>query len=138
MTKRKGRKLNPGQVVIPVGHPNPPESHEVEVAWILARYFSCEIVFLVPVDDYKRKTADFRMNSLDWEIKSPQGNAKSTVHHQLVRAAKQSKYIVFDGRRTSLSDEILQSRIRAEMKEIRSIRRILFITKSSEVLEIAK
>jgi hypothetical protein len=54
------------------------------------------------------------------------------------RASKQSKYIVFDGRRTSLTDEILLSRIRAEWKERQSIKRMIFITKSSEVLEIMK
>jgi hypothetical protein len=90
------------------------------------------------VDDYKRKTADFTMGRLEWEIKSPNGNSKSTVHHQISRASKQSKYIVFDGRRTSLSDEILLNRIHAELKERRSIKRMLFITKKSKVLEIMK
>ncbi|MDR1271395.1 MAG: hypothetical protein LBK04_00115 [Clostridiales Family XIII bacterium] len=136
--KKKDKKINCGQVIIPAEHPNPPEQHEIEVAWILARHFSCTIEFLLPVDDYKRKTADLTMDKLEWEIKSPQGHSKSTVHHKISRASKQSKYIVFDGRRTSLSDEILQRRIRVELKERRSIKRILFITKSSNVLEIMK
>jgi hypothetical protein len=78
------------------------------------------------------------MDKIAWEIKSPQGNSKSTVHHQIGRALKQSKFIVFDGRRSSLTDEILMNRVRAELKKRRSIKRILFITKSSEVLEIVK
>jgi hypothetical protein len=138
MTKRKGKKENPGKVVIPAGHPNPPEPHEIEIAWILARHFFSTVEFLIPLDDYKRKTADFTMDKTDWEIKSPQGNSKSTVHHQMGRASKQSKYIVFDGRRTSLADEILLNRIHAEWEERRSIKRVIFITKSSKVLEIVK
>jgi hypothetical protein len=138
MTKKKGKKCNPGQVIIPVGHPNPPESHEIEAAWILARHFRCAVEFLTPVDDYKCKTADLIMDKIAWEIKSPQGNSKSTVRRQIGRALKQSKFIVFDGRRTSLADEILMNRIRAELKKRRSIKRVLFIAKSSEVLEIVR
>jgi hypothetical protein len=138
MAKKKDKTINLGQVIIPTGHPNPPEPHEIEAAWILARHFSCTVEFLIPLDDYKRKTPDFTMDKTEWEIKSPKGDSKSTVHHQMGRASKQSKYIVFDGRRTTLADEILITRIRSELKERRSIRRLLFITKFSEVLEIIR
>jgi hypothetical protein len=134
-TWKKHNKLNPGQVIISARHPNPPEPHEIEVAQILARHFSTTVEFLVPVDDYKRKTADVTMDKTEWEIKSPHGNSKSTVHHQIGRASKQSKYIVFDGRRTSLSDETLIGRIRVEMKERRSIKRILLSQKLQRCLK---
>jgi hypothetical protein len=138
MEKKEYKEIDTERVVIPAGHPNPPEPHEREVAWILARHFSCTVEFLIPIDDYKRKTADFIMNKVEWEMKSPLGNSKSTVHHQIGRAAKQSKYIVFDGRRTSLADDILLSRIRAELKEHSSIKQVLFISKNSKVLAIMK
>jgi hypothetical protein len=64
---KKSRKTNTAQVVIPTGHPNPPEQHEVEVAWILARHFGAKIEFLLPVDDYMRKTQDIILNGIEWE-----------------------------------------------------------------------
>ena len=58
MGKKRRKKVNPGQVIIPAGHPNPPEPHEVEAAYILARHYQETVEFLIPVDDYKRKSAD--------------------------------------------------------------------------------
>jgi len=45
MFKKKDKELNTGHIVIPVGHPNPPEPHEVEAATILARHFRCVVEF---------------------------------------------------------------------------------------------
>ena len=82
MRKKNHRKINLGQVIIPAGHPNPPEPHEVEVAYILARYYHVTVEFLIPVDDYKRKSADIVMLGVEWEIKSPHGASKSTIGNQ--------------------------------------------------------
>jgi len=58
MRKKKNRQLKTGQVIVPVGHLNQPEQHEIEAASALATHYQCTIEFLIPVDDYKRKTAD--------------------------------------------------------------------------------
>jgi hypothetical protein len=71
--QKKNRSLNTGQVIIPAGHPNPPEQHEIEAAWILARHFRTTVEFLIPIDDYKRKTPDIIMLGIEFEIKSPIG-----------------------------------------------------------------
>jgi hypothetical protein len=133
---KKSRIINLGRGIIPAGHPNPPEPHEVAIAWILARHYGCSVEFLIPVDDYKRKTADIVMFHLEWEIKSPTGKSKNTIGYQFKRAAKQSKYIVFDGRRTSLNDIEIEKGIQLEMAKRPSIKRLIFITKLTEVLEI--
>jgi len=44
MFKRKKKSNNIGQVILPIGHPNPPEQHEIEAAHTLARYFQCNTV----------------------------------------------------------------------------------------------
>jgi hypothetical protein len=132
---KKDKRLYSGQVIIPAGHPNPPEPHEIEVAWILARHFNTTVEFLIPADDYKRKTADIVLLGVEWEIKSPTGKSRNTVGYQFRRASKQSKYIVFDGRRTPISDTAIQDRIRFEMAKRISIKRVLFVAKSSEILE---
>jgi hypothetical protein len=135
--KRKTKSLK-AKVTIPGNLDNPPEQHEVDAAWILAKHYDCEVSFLKAVDSYMIKSPDISMDQVSWKIKSPQGKSKYTVRRQLGRASKQSKYIVFDGRRTSLSDDILINRLRDELKERHSIKRIVFINKSAEVLEILR
>ena len=58
MIKKKIKLFNPGKVIIPVGHPNPPISHELDAALVLSQHYQTTVEFIVPVDDYKRKTAD--------------------------------------------------------------------------------
>jgi hypothetical protein len=135
MTKKE-KKLNPGQVIIPAGHPNPPEPHEIEAARILARHFRCAVEFLVPVDDYKRKTPDIVMLGVEFEIKSPTGKSKHTIGYQFRRASKQSKHIILDGRRTPISDTDIMNNMHFELAKRSTIKRLIFISKSSEVIEI--
>ena len=88
MGKKKNNNKNNGLVIIPTDHPNPPEQHEVDAAYVLARHYQTIVEFLVPVDDYKRKSADILMQNVVWEIKSPNGSSKSTIRNQFRRASK--------------------------------------------------
>ena len=87
MAKNRQKQKNPGQIIIPVGHPNPPEPHEVDVAMVLARHYQTTVKFIVPVDDYKRKSADIVMLNVEWEIKCPTGKSKYTIQEQFRRAS---------------------------------------------------
>jgi hypothetical protein len=71
-------------------------------------------------------------------MKSPIGNSrKHTVKGQFDRANKQlTRHLVFDGRRTTLPDDYLIRTIERELKIRSRIKRVLFITKNAEVLEI--
>ena len=112
MTNKKKRKQNnPGRVIIPAGHPNPPEPHEVDVAYVLARHYQSTVEFLIPVDDYKRKSADIVMLGVEWEIKCPLGASKSTIRNQFRRASNQSKNIVIDVRRSKLEYESIEKSV---------------------------
>jgi hypothetical protein len=133
---KKNKNTHHGQVIIPAGHPNPPQPHEVTIAWILARHYDCTVEFLIPIDDYKRKTPDIVMQGLEWEIKSPTGKAKNTIERQLKRAAKQSGYLVFDGRRTPIGDSDIEKSIRFEITKRTSIKKLILITKLRGVIEI--
>ncbi len=134
----KPKKIN-ALVIIPTGHPNPPEDHEQDIANIVAAHFDCVIEFLVPLDDYKRKTPDIVMNGVIWEIKSPTGNSKHTVRNQFDRATAQHvSGLVFDARRTKLADDVLQKAILRELAMRHRIKRVIFIGKDSKVLEIKK
>jgi len=136
--KRKDKKINSGQVIIPADHPNPPEPHEIDIARVLARYFKCSAEFLIPIDDYKRKTADIVMLGVEWEIKSPTGNSKSTIGNQFHAASRQSKYIVIDTRRTSLEYDRIEKTVLLEMKKRIGIKKVILINKTTEVVEIIR
>ena len=76
------------------------------------------------------------MLGLLWELKSPVGTSKWTVDKKVKQALKQSENIIFDGRRTIINDNVLENRLRYAIKQHRSIKRLLFITKSEKILVI--
>jgi hypothetical protein len=130
-------KKSNAQVIVPANLSSPPEPHEKEIAEILSKHYDSTIEFIAPINDYKRKTPDIVMNGVLWEIKSPIGNSKRhTVSYQFDRASKQSKCLIFDGRRTKLPDDFLKKRIVFELNKHKSIKRLVFITKSQKILEI--
>jgi hypothetical protein len=136
--KRKDKRQNLGRVILPTSHPNKPEQHEIDIAWILARHFQCTVEFLIPVDDYKRKTADIVMFGVEWEMKSPTGESKSTIGAQFRRASRQSGSIVLDSRRTKLKYEDIEKQVIIEAKQRTSIKRVILIDKLGKVVEIKK
>ena len=137
MAKQKPSKAD---VIIPPNHPNPPEPHEIDTAWVLARHFNCIVSFVIPVNDYARPSLDILMQGVLHEMKSPTGKSLShTVKAQFDRATSQhAAVLVLDGRRTKLTDEHIISKIKNELEHRRRIKRVIFITKSESVLEFEK
>jgi len=125
------------EVIIPPNLENPPESHEIEAAWIIARHFNCVVKFLKPIIGYKIKTADFVFMGELWELEQPSSNSRRRcVGKQLERASKQSHNIIFDARKTKLEDDFLISQLSVELVKRSSVRKLLFISKSSNVIAI--
>ena len=106
--------------------------HEIDVANILARHYHTTVEFLVPIDDYKRKTPDIIMHGVEWEIKCPTGNSKSTIRNQFRRASKQSKNIVIDIRRIKLNQKDIEKSIIVEIKNRPYIKKVILIENSSK------
>ena len=125
-----------GQVIIPTNHPSPPEPHEVDVAFVLARHFQCTVAFIIPVDDFKRKSADVILRGLEWEIKCPTGESKSTIRNQFRRASGQSKNIVIDTRRTKLDYKYIENEVFYQINERPYIKNVILIDKFENVIEI--
>jgi hypothetical protein len=73
------------------------------------------------------------MNALEWELKSPIGNSKTTVVNNIENAKTQSSNIVFDSRRTSITDSNIKRILLQQFKLHKSIRHILLITKEKLV-----
>jgi len=138
MDKRKKKQSNSGDVIIPGNHPNPPEQHEINVALILAQHFQTTVQFIVPIDDYMRKSADIIMFGVEWEIKCPIGTSKSTIGNQLRWASKQSGNIVIDTRHTKLPFEGIVKRVQVEVNRKSTIKKVILINKLGKVVEIQK
>jgi len=136
MGKKKDKQQNSGKIIIPANHPNPPEPHEVDAAMALAYHYHCTVEFLIPVDDYKRKTADVVMLGVEWELKCPIGASKATIENQFRRASKQAKNIIIDTRRTKLEYEIIEKRVLFELHKRPSMKKVILIDKCKKVIEL--
>jgi len=102
----------------------------------LARHFQSTVQFLVPVDDYKRKTADIVMLGVEWEMKCPHGASRSTISNQLRWASKQARNIIIDTRYTKLDYLDIEKKVRLESNRKSTIKKALLINKSGQVIEI--
>jgi curli biogenesis system outer membrane secretion channel CsgG len=131
-------KQDKANVIIPVVLKDILKDHEIEAAWIVAQHFNTTVEFLIPIDGYKIKTADLVIEGRIWELKSPSGKSKTTVGNQFKRATKQSKYIIFDGRRINISDNEVQRKIKYELSKRRTIRRLLYINAQGTMMEISR
>ena len=135
----KNNRKNRGQVVIPENHPNPPLPHEVNMASVLAQHYQTAVEFIVPPDDYKRKSADIIMFGVEWELKCPIGASKATVENQIRRISQQARNIVLDTRRTALEYDIIEKKVLYELKNRPSMKRInkfILIDKFEKIIEI--
>jgi len=133
--KKKSKELNKGKVIIPVGHPNPPASHEEDVAKLLAHHYEATVEFIMPIDDYKRKTPDIMMNGIAWEIKTPKGKSSSTVSNQIRRASKQASNLVIDTRSTKLKYVEIERRLRFGLSKSTTIKKVIIVDKSGKIIE---
>ena len=126
------------EVVIPYHHPNPPEQSEIEVAYLMARHFNARVEFLIPVDDYKRKTPDISISGALWEIKRPVGSSKTTISNQFKRAAKQSKYIIFDARALRMTDLHIERKVRQQFELRKSFKRVILVSKTGKIVDMKR
>jgi len=138
MFNKAKKQKGVGKIILPTKHPNPPEQHEIDTAYVLAEFFNCDVEFLLPIDDFKRATADIKMLDVRWELKCPIGISQSTIQNQFRRAKKQAKNIIIDTRRTKLTYETIVKRVYVEIKNHPRMKRIVLIDKSGKVVEIQK
>ncbi|MDR2599181.1 MAG: hypothetical protein LBC73_02790 [Oscillospiraceae bacterium] len=136
MFSKKNKKFNYGKVIIPVGHSNPPTANEEDVARLIATHYKTDVEFIVPVDDYMRKSADIIMLGVEWEIKCPIGKSKSTIRNQFRRASKQSKNIIIDTRHTKLKNKDIEKEVLYQIKERPYIKKVIILSKSEKIVEI--
>jgi predicted metal-dependent RNase len=121
-----------GQIIIPAGRK--PWPHELRVAEILAAN-GHRVEFL---PETNLKTADIRLDGVEYEIKSPFTNKPDKLERNLKRGLKQSKNIIFDSSRTkNIRDDKLYKFLVTKVRQQKQIGRLIFITKRGRIIDIS-
>ena len=123
------------RVILETGPKDTPRPHELKAAKVIAEYFKTDIVFL---RTSSMKTPDLKVGNIVWELKSPIGDGKNTIHNTFKTARKQSANIIIDLSRCKMH----QTKAISNIKHIYSKRRnkngkLLIITKTRHVLDIS-
>lgn len=125
--------MNKKSVIIPSNLLPKPADFEISAAMILARYFKHNVEFITRKSSM---TPDVKIGNIEWEIKSPVGNGKHNIEHQLQRAMKQSKNIVFDARQSKIDIRKIRKDLMKQAILTRSLKRLLLIEKTGKILVI--
>ena len=120
---------------MPPGMKPRPEDHEIYVAGILAEYFKADVEF-VPRSNLQ--TPDFLIKGKVWELKSPTGTGKNNIQHQLQEAHSQSVNGILDASRSKMHPDEIKRRTEHQFKIVKSIKRLIFVPKDGQPLEIKR
>ncbi|MBQ3353503.1 hypothetical protein IJG89_04185 [Candidatus Saccharibacteria bacterium] len=124
------------QVIVKTLPKDAPYDFEMSAALIIANHFKTNIVFLRPGH---MKSPDLLIKNEIWELKSPRGNSKNTIHNIFVTSRKQSYNVIIDLRRCRMNEQNAFARIRdAFNKRRRKKCQLLVITKHGKVIDISE
>ncbi len=124
------------QVIVKTLPQDAPYDFEMSAALLVANYFKTDVIFLRPTP---LKSPDLKIGNEIWEIKSPLGDGKNTIHNNIKGARKQSTNIIIDLRRCKMNTNKALSRIRDMYKKRkRKTGRYLIIDKSGKILDISE
>ncbi len=124
-------KVEKGEIIIPAGVR--PWPHELRVAEILAleghkvRFLPTSII----------KTPDIVLDGIEFEIKSPITSNPKKIVRNIKRALQQSNNVIIDAARIKgMSDKMLCKLLIGRAKDQKTLKRLLLITKSCQVIDI--
>jgi hypothetical protein len=84
------------------------------------------------------KSPDIIVEGLRWEMKSPKTDKWNQIQNNLKKANRQSKYIIIDSQRIKhLPDKSIQNFLLERYKKQKSIKRLLFVNRKRQVIDIA-
>ena len=78
------------------------------------------------------------MQGLDWEMKRPKGQSAHTIKRAFKTASRQSVNIIFDLRSSKMPDEVNLPKLEKEFADLRSVRRLIIITKDGTIIDKTK
>ena len=123
------------RVILPTNLKPSPARYELTAAQLLAEHFKADVEFILRSN---QKTPDFLIKGLKWELKSPTGDGKHNVQHQLKAAVKQSRNVVFDARRSKMHMAKIRKDVEYHFRHTKPIKRVVLIDKTNKLVELAK
>lgn len=85
------------------------------------------------------KSVDIQMDGVVWEIKRLETGKLSTLEKKVRKALHQSRNVIIDSRRMKgLKPSDTERKLRALAGELRSLNRLILITKSGEIVGIKR
>ena len=129
------KKQQTGKIIIPTGMKPRPRGHEIDVAEVLVEHFGVDVEF---VKTSERNTPDFLIDGVLWELKSPQGKGKNNIQRQLQYAAHQSKNVIIDASRSKLHASKIRREVEYQFGIVKSIKRLLYVSKDKKVVELSR
>ena len=130
------RNKNKFEVLIPAGYK--PKKHELDAAWILSKHFNSIVQVLRPSKGYKEKTADFVIDNIQYELKTPTTSKVSKVEVTIREAVKQSVNVVIDMRKTKITEKRMIEICQDRLIHIKKLRKITLIVDKEKVLDFYK
>ena len=107
--------------------------HEINAILLLLDYFDTDITCINPGTG---KTPDLKINGIEWELKSPQGDGIKTIENILKKATKQSKNIILDFSRIKMNGNQALSRTKYYLHSNKhEIKKLIIITKNHKVID---
>ena len=112
--------------------------HERRTAKALAKA-GISVEFVPPSDKNSAKSPDVVIAGRYWEMKSPITAKMAQIEKNLKRASKQSENVIIDSQRVKfIPDQKLQKFLVEKLGTQKSIKRLLFVNRQREVIDINK
>ena len=128
MSKRQGNIIAPSHFNI--------QPHELATARAVADA-GCNVEFTRRTWGNRVTSADVVINGVVWEMKSPQASDNKAIERNLRKASKQSCNVILDSQRMKgASDTEIERRLRTISAHIKAIRRLWFINRNREIIDI--
>ena len=125
-----------GRIVIPAS--SHPWSHELATAHALAN-FGKTVEFLPETEGTRVTSPDILMDGLVWEMKAPESSNVKSLQKTLRRAGRQSPNVIVDSSRMKgVPDQAVERELRRLLPLVKSISRLILVTKQGEVVDIGR
>ena len=123
-----------GKIVIQSGANVWPHELKTTEALAAAGY---TIEFVRRSEEQRAQSADVLMHGEVWEMKAPKSDKESAIDKNVRKALHQSKWVIFDSRRMKkVTDTTVERELRKSAQTLRSMRRLLFVNRKAEVIDI--
>lgn len=124
------------KVIVATSEKDRPYDFEMSAAILVANYFKTDITFLRPSP---LKSPDLKIKNQIWELKSPIGDSKNTIHNIFVTARHQSYNVVIDLRRCKMNENKAYARIRYVFNKRRRAKcQLKIISKNGRIIDISE